>query len=81
MKSPKSFNMVLYPKKTIAINGAIYNIDITHEQFLEEFMEWVEVNGWSFLGVTEVTTEAKASDDLLTQFKAEQEDEENDRNN
>lgn len=75
MKTPRSFNMILYPKKTISINGAIYDVDLTHDEFLNEFMDWVESRGWSFMGLTEVTSAEKASEELLSQMKAENNEE------
>ncbi|WP_181349474.1 hypothetical protein [Thalassobacillus sp. CUG 92003] len=67
--------MVLYPKKTISINGAIYNVNVNHDQFLDEFVEWVESKGWTFMGMTDLTTEDKASDDLLSFIEGKKQNE------
>lgn len=39
------------PKQWIDINGSI-QIDVSHDEFLEEFYQWLESKGWVFGGAT-----------------------------
>ncbi|MGF9965097.1 hypothetical protein [Bacillus rhizoplanae] len=65
----KTFKMYVPRYRTIAINGAVLDVDITHEEFSDEFMKWVESKNWSFIGITEETTEEEASNNFIELLK------------
>ncbi len=46
----KTFKMRVSKNRTISINGSILDVDVTHDEFLQEFVEWVDSKGWSFMG-------------------------------
>ncbi|MES9754316.1 hypothetical protein ABWK33_26910, partial [Bacillus wiedmannii] len=37
----------------------------THDEFLQEFVEWVDSKGWSFMGMTDEITPEEASQNLI----------------
>ncbi|EEL18173.1 hypothetical protein bcere0016_12240 [Bacillus cereus 95/8201] len=51
--------------RTISINGSILDVDVTHDEFLQEFVEWVDAKGWSFMGMTDEITPEEASQNLI----------------
>lgn len=51
--------------RTISINGSILDVDVTHDEFLQEFVEWVDSKGWSFMGMTDEITPEEASQNLI----------------
>jgi len=51
--------------RTISINGSILDVDVTHDEFLQEFVEWVDSKGWSFMGITDEITPEEASQKLI----------------
>ncbi|MBO1578180.1 MULTISPECIES: hypothetical protein [Bacillus] len=61
----KSFKMRVPRNRTISINGAILDVDVSHDEFLEEFIEWVDSKGWSFMGMTDEITEEEAGNNLI----------------
>ncbi|EEM42914.1 hypothetical protein bthur0014_11640 [Bacillus thuringiensis IBL 4222] len=40
-------------------------MDVTHDEFLQEFVEWVDSKGWSFMGITDEITPEEASQKLI----------------
>lgn len=44
--------------KNIEINGSI-EVNVSHDEFLEEFYKWLESKDWSFFGMTEELKEEK----------------------
>ncbi|HDR7564746.1 hypothetical protein P9452_01825 [Bacillus mycoides] len=61
----KTFKMRVSRNRTIAINGSILDVDVTHDEFLQEFVEWVDSKGWSFMGMTDEITPEEASQNLI----------------
>ncbi|MEN1935643.1 hypothetical protein AAIE21_08455 [Paenibacillus sp. 102] len=61
----KSFKMLVSRNRTISINGAILDVDVSHDEFLDEFIEWVDSKGWSFMGMTDEITEEEAGNNLI----------------
>lgn len=41
----KTFKMRVSRNRTISINGSILDVDVTHDEFLQEFVEWVDSKG------------------------------------
>lgn len=72
----KNFKMYVPRYRTISINGAVLDVDITHEEFSDEFMKWVESKNWSFIGITEETTEEEAANNFIDLLKDEKDEEE-----
>ncbi|MEI4830251.1 hypothetical protein WAX78_12385 [Bacillus sp. FJAT-53711] len=72
----KNFKMYVPRYRTIAINGAVLDVDITHEEFSDEFLKWVESKNWSFIGITEETTEEEAANNFIDLLKDEKDEEE-----
>jgi hypothetical protein len=48
----KTFKMKVPKNTTIMINGSVLDVDVTHNEFLDEFIEWIESKGWNFMGAT-----------------------------
>ncbi|WP_242224683.1 hypothetical protein [Bacillus cereus group sp. BfR-BA-01380] len=72
----KTFKMFVPRYRTISVNGAVLDVDVSHEEFANEFVQWVESNGWSFIGITDEITEEEAHNnfiDLLTDEKDKEE--------
>ena len=61
----KTFKMRESKNRTISINGVILDVDVTHDEFLQEFVEWVDSKGWSFMGITDEITPEEASQKLI----------------
>ncbi|AJH61770.1 hypothetical protein FOC75_04560 [Bacillus cereus] len=61
----KTFKMRVSKNRTISINGSILDVDVTHDEFLQEFVEWVDAKGWSFMGMTDEITPEEASQNLI----------------
>ncbi|CAI8903345.1 hypothetical protein [Bacillus pseudomycoides] len=61
----KSFKIRVSRNRTISINGAILDVDVSHDKFLDEFIEWVDSKGWSFMGMTDEITEEEAGNNLI----------------
>ena len=61
----KTFKMRVSKNRTISINGSILDVDVTHDEFLQEFVEWVDCKGWSFMGMTDEITPEEASQNLI----------------
>ncbi|PEY35657.1 hypothetical protein CN354_15200 [Bacillus cereus] len=61
----KSFKIRISRNRTISINGAILDVDVSHDEFLDEFIEWVDSKGWSFMGMTDEITEEEAGNNLI----------------
>ncbi|MGH0778737.1 hypothetical protein ACQVQ8_16725 [Bacillus cereus] len=61
----KTFKMRVSKNRTILINGSILDVDVTHDEFLQEFVEWVDSKGWSFMGMTDEITPEEASQNLI----------------
>ncbi|MDA1906029.1 hypothetical protein PDK24_09415 [Bacillus cereus] len=61
----KMFKMRVSRNRTILINGSILDVDVTHDEFLQEFVEWVDSKGWSFMGMTDEITPEEASQNLI----------------
>ncbi|MED2733821.1 hypothetical protein P4135_20080, partial [Bacillus thuringiensis] len=61
----KTFKMRVSKNRTISINGSILDVDVTHDEFLQEFVEWVDSKGWSFMGITDEITPEEASQKLI----------------
>ncbi|WP_420974881.1 hypothetical protein [Bacillus thuringiensis] len=61
----KTFKMRVSRNRTILINGSILDVDVTHDEFLQEFVEWVDSKGWSFMGITDEITPEEASQKLI----------------
>ena len=61
----KSFKIRVSRNRTISINGAILDVDVSHDEFLDEFIEWVDSKGWSFMGMTDEITEEEAGNNLI----------------
>lgn len=61
----KTFKMRVSKNRTISINGSILDVDVTHDEFLQEFVEWVDSKGWSFMGMTDEITPEEASQNLI----------------
>ncbi|PGZ96000.1 hypothetical protein COE51_19335 [Bacillus pseudomycoides] len=72
----KRFKMYVPRYRTISINGAVLDVDIYHDEFVDQFIEWVESNGWTFIGVTDETTEEEATNNLIDLLKDEKDDDE-----
>lgn len=61
----KTFKMRVSKNRTISINASILDVDVTHDEFLQEFVEWVDSKGWSFMGMTDEITPEEASQNLI----------------
>ncbi len=61
----KTFKMRVSKNRTISINGSILDVDVTRDEFLQEFVEWVDSKGWSFMGMTDEITPEEASQNLI----------------
>ncbi|QDQ05056.1 hypothetical protein [Bacillus sp. BD59S] len=61
----RMFKMRVSRNRTILINGSILDVDVTHDEFLQEFVEWVDSKGWSFMGMTDEITPEEASQNLI----------------
>ncbi|HDX9612139.1 hypothetical protein NLU03_19725 [Bacillus toyonensis] len=61
----KTFKMRVSRNRTISINGSILDVDVTHDEFLQELVEWVDSKGWSFMGMTDESTPEEASQKLI----------------
>ncbi|WP_459500899.1 hypothetical protein [Bacillus sp. C1] len=61
----KTFKLRVPKNRTISINGAILDVDVSHDEFLDEFIEWVDAKGWSFMGMTDEITEEEAGNNLI----------------
>ena len=61
----KTFKMRVSKNRTISINGSILDVDVTHDEFLQEFVEWVDSKGCSFMGITDEITPEEASQKLI----------------
>ncbi|RGQ01846.1 hypothetical protein [Bacillus sp. ISO11] len=61
----KTFKMRVSKNRTISINGSILDVDVTHDEFLQEFVEWVDSKGWSFMEITDEITPEEASQKLI----------------
>jgi uncharacterized membrane protein len=44
-------------KMDILINGTIFDVGMSHDDFIHELIEWVESKGWRFFGVIEEVDE------------------------
>ncbi|WP_028399407.1 hypothetical protein [Ectobacillus panaciterrae] len=65
------------PRNTaIMINGSILDVDVSHNEFLNEFIEWVESKGWNFMGATAEVTEEEAAENLMRFIKDQKANEE-----
>lgn len=53
----KSFRMNIARNRTISIEGSIVNVDVTHDEFLDEFTKWLDSKDWGFMGYTNDTEE------------------------
>ncbi|KGX92460.1 hypothetical protein N781_17220 [Pontibacillus halophilus JSM 076056 = DSM 19796] len=42
------------------MNGTIHGVEMSHDEFLEEFVEFIEAKGWNFIGHTQRLTEGEA---------------------
>lgn len=71
----KNFKMFVPRYRTISINGAVLDVDISHDEFVDQLIEWVESKGWAFLGLTEEITEQEAKNNFMD-LLADAEDEE-----
>ncbi|WP_440603281.1 hypothetical protein [Bacillus sp. GB_SG_008] len=69
----KNFKMFVPRYRTISINGAVLDVDISHDEFVDELIEWVESKGWAFLGLTEEITEEEAKKIFIDLFEDEEE--------
>lgn len=49
--------------RDIEINGFIVNCDVEHEEFLHEFIQWLESKGWGFTGSTKVVSDYEEEDE------------------
>ena len=67
----KTFKMRVSRNRTISINGSILDVDVTHDEFLQEFVEWVDSKGWSFMGMTDEITPEEASQKLIDSLSDE----------
>lgn len=61
----KTFKMRVSRNRTISINGSILDVDVTHDEFLQELVEWIDSKGWSFMGMTDEITPEEASQKLI----------------
>lgn len=62
--------------RTIAVNGAVLDVDVSQEEFATEFLKWVESKDWSFIGVTEEITEEEAKKRFMDLLSDEEDKEE-----
>ncbi|MEH7464041.1 hypothetical protein V7166_18705 [Bacillus thuringiensis] len=62
--------------RTIAVNGAVLDVDVSQEEFANEFLKWVESKDWSFIGVTEEITEEEAKKRFMDLLSDEEDKEE-----
>ncbi|SFC09818.1 hypothetical protein SAMN04488168_10210 [Bacillus sp. 491mf] len=49
----KNFKMFVPRYRTIAINGAVLDVNVSHDEFADEFLQWIVSKGWLFIGVTD----------------------------
>ena len=50
--------------KEIEINGCIsIQNDLTHDEFLEKFINFIESNGWYFGGMTKILNDGEPVDE------------------
>ncbi|MDC2864009.1 MULTISPECIES: hypothetical protein [unclassified Bacillus (in: firmicutes)] len=61
----KNFKMYVPRYRTFSINGAVFDVDVSQEEFGEELVRWMESKGWSFIGVTDEITEEEAKKNLM----------------
>ncbi|MEH6890167.1 hypothetical protein V7024_10695 [Bacillus sp. JJ864] len=62
--------------RTISVNGAVLDVDVSQEEFANEFLKWVESKDWSFIGVTEEITEEEAKKRFMDLLSDEEDKEE-----
>ncbi|KFN02141.1 hypothetical protein D0U04_15750 [Bacillus clarus] len=67
----KTFKMRVPRNRTISVKGSILDVDVTHDEFLEEFIEWVDSKGWSFMGMTDEITIEEAGQNLIDSLNDE----------
>ncbi|MEI4800566.1 hypothetical protein WAZ07_04355 [Bacillus sp. FJAT-51639] len=72
----KTFKMYVPRYRTISINGAVLDVDVSHDEFIDEFIQWIESKGWSFIGITDEITEGEASDNFIDFLRDEEDKEE-----
>lgn len=72
----KNFKMYVPRYRTLSINGAVFDVDVSQEEFGEELVRWVESMGWSFIGVTDEITEEEAKKNLMDLLSGEEDKEE-----
>lgn len=61
----KTFTMRVPRNRTISIHGAVLDVDVSHDEFLDEFIDWIDSKGWSFMGMTDEITEEEAGNHLI----------------
>ncbi|MGI2750932.1 hypothetical protein ACRS52_20285 [Bacillus cytotoxicus] len=61
----KSFQMRAPRNRTFSIHGAMLDVDVTHDEFLKELVNWIGSKGWSFIGMTDEVAEEEASNQLI----------------
>ncbi|MFI8705760.1 hypothetical protein ACIGHG_01525 [Bacillus sp. NPDC077411] len=72
----KTFKMYVPRYRTISINGAVLDVDVSHDEFIDEFIQWIESKGWSFIGITDEITEGEASNNFIDFLRDEEDKEE-----
>ncbi|SFI91599.1 MULTISPECIES: hypothetical protein [unclassified Bacillus (in: firmicutes)] len=72
----KTFKMYVPRYRTISINGVVLDVDVSHDEFIDEFIQWIESKGWSFIGITDEITEGEASDNFIDFLRDEEDKEE-----
>ncbi len=72
----RTFKMKVPRNTAIMINGSILDVDVSHNEFLNEFIEWVESKGWNFMGATAEVTEEEAAENLMRFIKDQKANEE-----
>lgn len=48
----------------LKLQGYINEADVSQEQFLEQFIGWVESNGWGYTGKVSEVSEVSESEDI-----------------
>lgn len=72
----KTFKMYVPRYRMISINGAVLDVDVSYDEFIDEFIQWIESKGWSFIGITDEITEGEASDNFIDFLRDEEDKEE-----
>ncbi|CAG9614922.1 hypothetical protein BACCIP111899_04156 [Bacillus rhizoplanae] len=72
----KNFKMYVPRYRTISINGAVLDVDVSHDEFVDELIEWLESKGWAFLGLTKEITEEEAKKNFIDLLADEKDEEE-----